>query len=430
MLVLEGRGAEYESEVPFGILVDALDEYLAGLDGARLERVAGDAAADLGAVFPSLRGASGRRRALPRRTARCAGLLERLPAGRGAAAGPRRRALGRRSLRRGARARAAQAASARPRARARAPLAPGPRAHGRGARGRRPARPRRAHRARAARRVRRRRAAAGGNRRRAARTGSARSAAATRSTSSSSPGPAKPRPGRAAGPAPDDLAVPGAVIAALSVELDGLPPAARRLLERGRAGRASRSSSTSRSRSRSRPPPPRWTRSTCCSRATWSGRPTCRGGCASVTRSCAGPSTSRRGWAGGSPRTRAPRRRWRRAARRRRCSRATSSRRPRPATSAPSRVLAEAGEAAATRAPAAAGHWFAAALRLLPEGAEPARRVALLAPWAFNRAVTGRLEESRDGDGGGARRAARGRARGAHEDHELLRRDRALPRPP
>ncbi len=59
-------------------------------------------------------------------------------------------------------------------------------------------------------------------------------------------------------------------------------------------------------------------------------------------------------------------------------------------------VLAAAGEAAAARAPAAASHWFGAALRILPEGADASRRVALLAPWAVNRAVTGRLEESRD----------------------------------
>ena len=59
MLVLDGRGSEYEIDVPFAILVDALDEYLAGLDGARLDRVAGEAAADLGAVFPSLEGRAG-----------------------------------------------------------------------------------------------------------------------------------------------------------------------------------------------------------------------------------------------------------------------------------------------------------------------------------------------------------------------------------
>ena len=82
MLVLEGRGSEYEADVPFGILVDALDEYLAALDDARLERLAGEAAADLGAVFPSLAGragAAGRFRA----HRAVALLLERLPPGRG-----------------------------------------------------------------------------------------------------------------------------------------------------------------------------------------------------------------------------------------------------------------------------------------------------------------------------------------------------------
>src|SRR5918994_5382792 len=82
MLVLEGRGAEYEVDVPFGILVDALDEYLAGLDGARLERVAAEAAPALCAVFPSLeRRAIGAGRFGPHRAV--AGLLERLPPGRG-----------------------------------------------------------------------------------------------------------------------------------------------------------------------------------------------------------------------------------------------------------------------------------------------------------------------------------------------------------
>ncbi len=54
MLVLEGRGAEYETDVPFGILVDALDEHLNGLDPAQLARAVGDAGDDLASVFPSL----------------------------------------------------------------------------------------------------------------------------------------------------------------------------------------------------------------------------------------------------------------------------------------------------------------------------------------------------------------------------------------
>src|SRR5215217_6595552 len=48
------RGCEFEVDVPFGILVDALDEYLAAMDPAQIDRALGDAAADLGAVFPSL----------------------------------------------------------------------------------------------------------------------------------------------------------------------------------------------------------------------------------------------------------------------------------------------------------------------------------------------------------------------------------------
>jgi len=82
MLVLEGRGSEFEVDVPFGILVDALDEYLAAMDPAQIDRALGDAAADLGAVFPSLgqrADAGGRFRA----HRAVAALLERLPPGRG-----------------------------------------------------------------------------------------------------------------------------------------------------------------------------------------------------------------------------------------------------------------------------------------------------------------------------------------------------------
>jgi DNA-binding NarL/FixJ family response regulator len=54
-LVLEGRAAEFERELPFGVLLDACDEYLESLDGLTAERLAGDGLAELATVFPSLR---------------------------------------------------------------------------------------------------------------------------------------------------------------------------------------------------------------------------------------------------------------------------------------------------------------------------------------------------------------------------------------
>ena len=55
-LVLAGRAAEFERELPFGVLVDALDDYLATLDHRRLERAGGERMAELAAIFPSLDG--------------------------------------------------------------------------------------------------------------------------------------------------------------------------------------------------------------------------------------------------------------------------------------------------------------------------------------------------------------------------------------
>lgn len=59
-------------------------------------------------------------------------------------------------------------------------------------------------------------------------------------------------------------------------------------------------------------------------------------------------------------------------------------------------LLADAGHAAAARAPAAAARWFEAALRLLPDGAEPAERLALIVPLASALSAVGRLKDSRD----------------------------------
>jgi DNA-binding NarL/FixJ family response regulator len=58
-------------------------------------------------------------------------------------------------------------------------------------------------------------------------------------------------------------------------------------------------------------------------------------------------------------------------------------------------LLSEAGRLAAPRAPAAAAHWFGAALRILPAGADPGRRLGLLVPMATALGTAGRLEECR-----------------------------------
>jgi DNA-binding NarL/FixJ family response regulator/tetratricopeptide (TPR) repeat protein len=54
-LVFHGQGSQFESELAFGILLDACDDYLASLDARSLDRVAGDGVAELATIFPSLR---------------------------------------------------------------------------------------------------------------------------------------------------------------------------------------------------------------------------------------------------------------------------------------------------------------------------------------------------------------------------------------
>ena len=64
-LVLSGRAGELELDLPFWVFVDALDEYVHGLDPHRLESLDGDVRAELATVFPSLTGlATGRRTAI------------------------------------------------------------------------------------------------------------------------------------------------------------------------------------------------------------------------------------------------------------------------------------------------------------------------------------------------------------------------------
>src|SRR4051794_7431069 len=59
-LVLDGRGAEFETSVPFGMFVDAIDGELAGLDPERLAAAIGaEHTAELAQVFPSLAALAG-----------------------------------------------------------------------------------------------------------------------------------------------------------------------------------------------------------------------------------------------------------------------------------------------------------------------------------------------------------------------------------
>ena len=61
-LVLSGRAAELERDLPFWVFVDALDEYLQGLDPRRLEFLDDDARSELSHVLPSLSEPAERRR--------------------------------------------------------------------------------------------------------------------------------------------------------------------------------------------------------------------------------------------------------------------------------------------------------------------------------------------------------------------------------
>ncbi|MFN2504252.1 MAG: AAA family ATPase [Acidimicrobiales bacterium] len=54
-LVLEGRAAEFEQELPFGVFIDALDAYVQSLEPRSVDRLAADGLEELAEVFPSLR---------------------------------------------------------------------------------------------------------------------------------------------------------------------------------------------------------------------------------------------------------------------------------------------------------------------------------------------------------------------------------------
>lgn len=55
-LVLVGRAAEFEADVPFAVLIDAVDAYLRTLDDRDVERLRLDRLGELAAVFPALSG--------------------------------------------------------------------------------------------------------------------------------------------------------------------------------------------------------------------------------------------------------------------------------------------------------------------------------------------------------------------------------------
>lgn len=57
--VLSGRATEFERGLPFGVLVDALDDHLAELDGERLARMGVERHEELAVVFPALDRAGG-----------------------------------------------------------------------------------------------------------------------------------------------------------------------------------------------------------------------------------------------------------------------------------------------------------------------------------------------------------------------------------
>src|SRR3954447_20154934 len=58
-LVLVGSGAELERELPFWVFVDALDEYLEGIEPRRLDRLEVDTRGGLGKLLPSFSTAAG-----------------------------------------------------------------------------------------------------------------------------------------------------------------------------------------------------------------------------------------------------------------------------------------------------------------------------------------------------------------------------------
>src|SRR3954452_4839286 len=58
-LVLRGSASELERDLPFGPFVDAIDDYLVGVDQRKLSRLEPDVNAELARVFPALAGSGG-----------------------------------------------------------------------------------------------------------------------------------------------------------------------------------------------------------------------------------------------------------------------------------------------------------------------------------------------------------------------------------
>ena len=372
-VVLTGRGAELEQDLPFGVWVDALDDHVAWLGPERIARMLGDRVAELARVLPSV-SAGGRDararaagRALPRaprraRAARAPGGARRPwsccsttcsgPTTRRSSSSPTCCAA-RRARRCSSPARTAPAGWPPPcSARSRRPPATA------------------ASSTWSSRRCRADEADAllGGEL-------PARVRAELFGLSGGNPFYLQQL---ARGVAPDPATtvadarrpeLPPAVAAALGQELARARPgraaarAGRR--RRGRSGRAR----------------PRRRRGRACDADAGAGaldelvgaapaQPgrRCRAATASATRSCAAPPTSPAARAGGSARTAAPRTRSSApaaplAARAHHLERCAE-----PGDDAAIAVLAQAGHAAAPTAPAEAARWYAAALRLLPDG--------------------------------------------------------------
>src|SRR6266508_3383266 len=64
-LVLSGSASELERELPFSVFVDALDEYVEGLDPKQLAALADDVRTELAHVFPALSALAGEREVAP-----------------------------------------------------------------------------------------------------------------------------------------------------------------------------------------------------------------------------------------------------------------------------------------------------------------------------------------------------------------------------
>jgi predicted ATPase len=64
-LVLSGAASEFERDLPFSVFVDALDEYVAGLEPDRLAVLDGAVQAELAHVFPSLSALAGGQQVSP-----------------------------------------------------------------------------------------------------------------------------------------------------------------------------------------------------------------------------------------------------------------------------------------------------------------------------------------------------------------------------